>query len=164
MANSVPASLARLCVLSDPIRQQAADGEFKQFPTINPATGDVICQVQEGDKADVDAAVAAAKAALPAWQKVSGAERGKVLWKLADIMESKLEFLSDLEALDNGLKKALANGFVSMAISCLRYYAGWADKVHGKVMMGALLQETLDWQLADSCLSLFLRKTNPDTS
>ncbi|KAI9032380.1 aldehyde dehydrogenase domain-containing protein [Hyaloraphidium curvatum] len=108
----------------------------KTFPSINPATGDVIVEVQEADKADVDIAVRAAQAAAEGWQKVPGAERGKLLWKLADLVERDREFLATLEALDNGKKVHVAKaGDLGGIIATLRYYAGWADKIHGKVMM-----------------------------
>ncbi|KXS19612.1 Aldedh-domain-containing protein [Gonapodya prolifera JEL478] len=108
----------------------------KTFPTINPATGEVICQVHEADKADVDAAVAAAKTAFKSvWKKTDGAERGRLLYKLADLVERDIKFLADLEALDNGKKAHIAYGDVEGVVGCLRYYAGWADKIEGKTMM-----------------------------
>ncbi|KAI8999720.1 indole-3-acetaldehyde dehydrogenase [Hyaloraphidium curvatum] len=107
----------------------------KTFPTINPATGDINAEVQEADKEDVDAAVAASKAALKGWSKVSGAERGKLLWKLADLIERDVAKLSALESLDNGAHASLGAALVGGAPACLRYFAGWADKIHGKVMM-----------------------------
>src|SRR3954451_25273938 len=76
----------------------------KTFPAIDPATGDEIAQVAEGDAADVDAAVRAARAAfeLGAWSRMSGAERGKLLYRLADSIEKAGEELCRLEALDSG--------------------------------------------------------------
>ncbi len=97
--------------------------------TPDPATGNIIAKPQEADKEDVDAAVEFAKAALPAWSKVSGAERGKLLWKLADIMEQNMGMLADLESLDNGAKQSLGQMLAGGAPASLRYFAGWADKV-----------------------------------
>src|SRR3954469_2222565 len=76
----------------------------KTFETINPATGEVICNVAEGDKADIDLAVAAARKAFESgpWPKMSAAERGRLLNKLADLIEQNADELARLESLDNG--------------------------------------------------------------
>eukprot|EP01006_Ploeotia_vitrea_P009893 TRINITY_DN2491_c0_g1_i1.p1 TRINITY_DN2491_c0_g1~~TRINITY_DN2491_c0_g1_i1.p1 ORF type:complete len:592 (-),score=144.56 TRINITY_DN2491_c0_g1_i1:295-2070(-) len=104
----------------------------KTFATINPATGATICQVAEGDKADIDKAVAAAKAALPAWKKVAPREKGVLLFKLAELMEKHREELATLESLDNGKPRAEAYTVdMNLAINTIRYYAGFADKIHG---------------------------------
>src|SRR5262245_996516 len=84
----------------------------KTFPTTNPATGETICQVAEGDKADIDLAVKAARKAFEdgPWAKMSGAERGRLMHKLADLIEKHQEELAALESLDNGkpLRDSLA--------------------------------------------------------
>src|ERR1700722_3090061 len=76
----------------------------KTFPTTNPATGETICQVAEGDKADIDLAVKVARKAFDEgpWSKMSAAERGRLLNKLADLIEQNQEELAALETLDNG--------------------------------------------------------------
>src|SRR6266852_3907405 len=76
----------------------------KTFPTLNPATGETICQVAEGDKADVDLAVQAARQAFDEgpWPKMNASERGRLLNKLADLIEKNQEELAALESLDNG--------------------------------------------------------------
>ena len=76
----------------------------KTFPTINPATGETICQVAEGDKADIDLAVKAARKAFEEgpWPKMNASERGRLLNKLADLIEKNKEELAALESLDNG--------------------------------------------------------------
>src|ERR1700720_826208 len=76
----------------------------KTFPTTNPATGETICQVAEGDKADVNLAVAAARKAFETgpWPKMSAAERGRLLNRLADLIEQNVDELAELESLDNG--------------------------------------------------------------
>src|SRR5438477_8927196 len=76
----------------------------KTFPTTNPATGETICQVAEGDKADVDLAVKAARKAVEEgpWARISASERGVLLNKLADLIEEHKEELAGLEVLDNG--------------------------------------------------------------
>jgi len=110
----------------------------KTFPTINPASGEVICQVQEGDKADVEKAVKAARTAFKmgsAWRTMDASMRGNLLNKLADLMERDRVYLASLESLDNG--KPFNDAYnidLSLTIKCLRYYAGWADKNHGKTI------------------------------
>src|SRR5262249_37871222 len=76
----------------------------KTFATLNPATGEPICQVAEGDKADVDLAVKAARKAFDGgpWPKMNASERGRLLNKLADLIEKNREDLAALETLDNG--------------------------------------------------------------
>src|SRR5438105_1747859 len=109
----------------------------KTFATVNPATGQTICQVAEGDKADIDLAVKAARKAFEEgpWPKMSAAERGRLLHKLADLIEQNQEELAALESLDNGKPLADARAAdLPLTIKCYRYYAGWADKIHGKTI------------------------------
>ena len=106
----------------------------KTFATLNPATGQTICQVAEGDKADIDLAVKAARKAYEhgPWSRMSGAERGRLLHKLADAIETHQEELAALETLDNGkpITEALTAD-LPLTMQCYRYYAGWADKIVG---------------------------------
>eukprot|EP01104_Vermistella_antarctica_P000732 TRINITY_DN10852_c0_g1_i1.p1 TRINITY_DN10852_c0_g1~~TRINITY_DN10852_c0_g1_i1.p1 ORF type:complete len:502 (+),score=154.07 TRINITY_DN10852_c0_g1_i1:30-1508(+) len=122
------------------------NGEFvdsasgKTFPTENPATNEIICQVSEGDKADVDAAVVAADKAFyqGEWGKLHPKKRGVLLFKLADLMERDLKELADLESLDNGKAQSISFGVdVPFSIEAIRYYAGWADKINGKTLPSA---------------------------
>lgn len=109
----------------------------KTFETINPATGDTICQVAEGDKADVDRAVAAARKAFESkpWARMSGADRGRLLYKLADLIEAHRDELAALESLDNGKPiRDSYNADIPLTAAVYRYYAGWTDKMHGKVL------------------------------
>ena len=114
---------------------EAASG--RSFPTIDPATGDEICQVAEADQADVDRAVKAARHAFERgpWHKMAAAERGKLMNRLADLIEKHADELARLESLDNGkpYRVALAAD-VPLTIACFRYYAGWADKVQGRTI------------------------------
>uniref|UniRef100_A0A665THM9 Aldehyde dehydrogenase domain-containing protein n=1 Tax=Echeneis naucrates TaxID=173247 RepID=A0A665THM9_ECHNA len=108
----------------------------RTFPTFNPATGGKICDVEEADKEDVDRAVQAAKAAVQrgsVWRRMDASRRGGMLHKLADLMERDRLLLATLETLDTG-KPFLQSFFVDLdgSIKTLRYYAGWADKIHGK--------------------------------
>lgn len=109
----------------------------KTFATLNPATGQEICQVAEADSADVDLAVKAARKAFESgpWKKMSAAERGRRINKLADLMEKNLPELAALESLDNGkpLRESL-NADLPLSIKAYRYYAGWCDKTHGKTI------------------------------
>ena len=111
----------------------------KQFDTVNPATGEVLTQVAEASGADVDRAVQAARQAFEdrggAWRKLSASERGRLLWKLADLVEKNIEELAELETLDNG-KPVFESRYVDlpMVIDVLRYYAGLATKIHGETV------------------------------
>ena len=110
----------------------AASG--KTFDTINPATEEVICQVAEGDEADVDRAVEAARAAFDdsEWTRMDARDRGTLMLKLADLMEGEAEYLAALETLDNGKPICDARAAdLPLSIDCLRYYAGLADKIQG---------------------------------
>jgi aldehyde dehydrogenase (NAD+) len=109
----------------------------KTFPTLNPTTGEAICFVAEGDKSDIDLAVKAARKAFESgpWPKMTAAERGRLLNKLADAVEKHAEELAALESLDNG--KPITDSLAAdlpLTIACYRYYAGWADKIHGKTI------------------------------
>src|SRR4051812_46400936 len=113
----------------------AASG--KTFETINPATEEVISQVAEGDAADVDLAVAAAREALEhgPWSKMDARERGRLMFKLADLIEDESEELAALETLDNGKPiREARTGDVPLVLDALRYYAGYADKIHGQTI------------------------------
>jgi aldehyde dehydrogenase (NAD+) len=109
----------------------------KTFATINPSTGEEICQVAEADAADVDKAVKAARAAFEQgpWEKMRASERGRLLHRLADLIEKDSETLARLETLDNGKPLHVAKAVdVAKTIACYRYFAGWADKVQGKTI------------------------------
>ncbi len=109
----------------------------KTFATVNPTTGEEICQVAEADSADVDKAVAAARQAFEQgpWRKMNASERGLLLLKLAELMEKHADELAQLESLDNGKPLSVARRVdVAKAIGCYRYFAGWADKVQGKTI------------------------------
>jgi aldehyde dehydrogenase (NAD+) len=110
----------------------------KRFDSINPATGDKICDIAEADAADVNLAVKAARNAFhtkSAWRRMSAAERGRLLNKLADLLENNADELARLEALDNGKPYAVAKAAdIPLSIACYRYYAGWADKVQGRTI------------------------------
>jgi len=109
----------------------------KTFQTVNPATEEVIAEVAEGDSADVDLAVKAARKAFESgpWQKMDARDRGRLLTRLADLVEENLEDLAELETLDNGKPITEARlGDIPMVADTFRYYAGWADKIHGQTI------------------------------
>ena len=110
----------------------------KTFPTIDPTNGEKICDVAEGDKEDSSKAVAAAKAAFKLgspWRTMDASARGNLINKLADLIERDREYLARLETLDNGKPfKDSYNVDLPLTIKCYRYYAGWADKIHGKTI------------------------------
>jgi aldehyde dehydrogenase (NAD+) len=107
----------------------------KKFKTVNPATEEAICEVEEAGQADVDAAVAAAKTAFKTWKKSNGCDRRDMLLKLANLVEKNRAQLAELESLDNGKPVHVADGVdIGFVIECYRYYAGYADKGGGKVI------------------------------
>jgi phenylacetaldehyde dehydrogenase len=107
----------------------------KTFPTYNPATGEILARVVEGDREDVDRAVGAARAAFeegPWRTKLTPSERGRLIWKLADLVEDHLEEFAQIESLDNGKSVGVARfADVPLAVDLLRYMAGWATKIEG---------------------------------
>ncbi|MEX1143602.1 MAG: aldehyde dehydrogenase family protein [Anaerolineales bacterium] len=112
---------------------KAASG--KTFETINPATGQVLAEVALAGEADVDAAVAAAKAAFPTWSQTIAGERGALLFKLADLIDAHADALAELETLDNGKPIRVARrGDLPYVTKHLRYQAGWADKIEGSTV------------------------------
>jgi phenylacetaldehyde dehydrogenase len=106
----------------------------KTFPIYNPATGEVMAQVAEGDKPDIDLAVHAARKAFDhgPWRNMTPSDRGKLMWRLADLLESNLEEFAQLESLDNGKPLTIARAAdVPLAVDLFRYMAGWATKIEG---------------------------------
>src|SRR4051794_9527491 len=107
--------------------------------TINPATGEILTQIAEASAADVDRAVQAARAAFDdeagKWRKMSASERGRLLWKIADLLEQHIDEISELETLDNG-KPIFESRYVDMpmVIDVFRYFAGWATKITGETV------------------------------
>ncbi len=111
----------------------------QMLDTINPATGEVITQIPAGTAEDVHRAVTAARRAFDdpggAWQKMAAGERGRVLWRLSDLIEQNIDELAELETLDNG-KPIFESRYVDLptVIEVFRYYAGWATKIHGETI------------------------------
>jgi len=131
---------SRVAHFIDKPRKMLIDGKWvnavsgKTFPTYNPATGEVLAQVAEGDRADIDAAVKAARKAFDSgpWSRMTPSERGKLIWKLADLVDEHVEELATLETLDNGKALAIARAAdVPLASDMFRYMAGWSTKLEG---------------------------------
>ena len=109
----------------------------KTFPTYDPSTGEVLAQVAEGDRADIDLAVKAARKAFDngPWRKMTPSERGRLIWKLGDLLDEHLEEFAYLESLDNGKPLTIARAAdVPLAAELFRYMAGWATKLEGNTI------------------------------
>jgi aldehyde dehydrogenase (NAD+) len=106
----------------------------KTFETINPANEEVLALLAEGDKADVDEAVKAARKALDGkWGSMGPHERARYLLKIAELIDSHADELAELETLDNGKGVTFSRGFdVPAAAETFRYYAGWCTKIYGE--------------------------------
>jgi len=107
----------------------------KSFDTVNPVTEEVITKVQEAGEEDINDAVKAASVAFKSFKKSDGSLRRNLLLKLADLVEQNRARLAEVESLDNGKPVHVADGVdIGFVIECYRYFAGWADKVGGKVI------------------------------
>jgi phenylacetaldehyde dehydrogenase len=109
----------------------------KVFDTYDPGTGRVIAKVAEGDAADVDSAVKAARRAFEEgpWGRITPSERGRLIWKLADLLEQNADEFAELEVLNNGKPLATArNSDVVLSVDMFRYMAGWATKITGETL------------------------------
>ena len=130
-----PAPESRAIVTIKPKYGHFIGGKYvpggKHFPTINPATEEVLSQIALGGKADVDAAVKAArKAYTNTWSKMSGKERGKYLYRIARIMQERAREFAVLETLDNGKPiRESRDTDIPLAAAHFFYHAGWADKL-----------------------------------
>jgi aldehyde dehydrogenase (NAD+) len=135
VASEVEVALPELKLLIN--NQWVASESGRTFATVNPSTGEEICQVAEADAADVDKAVEAAREAFEhgPWTKMNASARGRLLNRLADLIEHNADQLAALEALDCGKPISVAKAVdVAKTVACYRYFAGWTDKVHGKTI------------------------------
>ncbi|XP_004589642.2 mitochondrial 10-formyltetrahydrofolate dehydrogenase isoform X3 [Ochotona princeps] len=113
----------------------ADDG--KTYDTINPTDGSVICKVSYASLVDVDKAVAAAKDAFEngEWGRMNARDRGRLMYRLADLLEEHQEELATIEALDSGAVYTLAlKTHIGMSVQTFRYFAGWCDKIQGSTI------------------------------
>jgi acyl-CoA reductase-like NAD-dependent aldehyde dehydrogenase len=114
--------------------RDAAGG--KTIEVVNPATEEVIAEVASAEQADVDAAVAAARAAFDGpWAKLSARERGRLVWKIGEKLMERADEIARLETLHNG-KPIFESRHIEVpaAAECFQYFAGWADKIHGETI------------------------------
>ena len=135
------------------------DGKFvkaasgKTLPVYNPATGEVMAHVPEAEAVDVDRAVRAARRAFDEgpWQrKITASQRGRLLWKLADLLESHLEEFAELESMDNGKPLAVARAAdVPLAVDLFRYMGGWTTKIMGQTFPISFPGEYLTYTLRE---------------
>ena len=128
--------------LSQP-RRMLIGGEWvesasgKTFPVVNPATGREMAKVYEGDKEDIDRAVKAARQAFEsgAWRTMTPSQRGRLIWKLGDLIEANLEEFAQLDTLDNGKPITWSRAAdVPLAVDLFHYMAGWATKIEGNTI------------------------------
>ena len=125
----------RLRMLIDGKWVDAASG--KTFATVDPSTEEPLAQVPAGDKEDIDRAVRAARRAFEngPWRRMTASERGRALWKLADLIDARSEEFAQLETLDNGKPLTVSRAAdIPLVVDHLRYYAGWATKVEGETI------------------------------
>jgi len=109
----------------------AASGE--QFETVNPGTGETLCRVDLAGADDVERAVASARMGLEAWRRYSGAERGRVLYRAAELLRRNRGELAELESLDGGKPIAeTPEADVDSGADCLEYFAGQAGSLQGE--------------------------------
>lgn len=108
----------------------------KVFQSFDPSTGGTLATIAEGDRPEIEAAVRAARAAFSgAWSRITPSERGKLLWRLADLLEKHADEFAQLESLDNGKAVSIARiADVPLAIDLFRYMAGWATKIEGNTI------------------------------
>ncbi|HWW82158.1 MAG TPA: aldehyde dehydrogenase family protein [Vicinamibacterales bacterium] len=128
----------------------AASG--KTFPVYNPATGAILAQVAEADREDVDRAVRAARRAFDGgpWRKMTGSARGRLMWKLAELIDQHLEEFAELESIDNGKPLTVARvADVPLTADMFRYMGGWATKMTGT---------TIPWSVPNEFLSYTVRE------
>src|SRR6185436_17656849 len=134
-------------------KQLLINGEWRDaasgavMPVVNPATEEVIAEVASATRDDLDATVAAARAALTGpWGKMSARDRGRLIWKLGERLMEKVDEIARLETLHNGKPISESRHVeIPAAAECFQYFAGWADKVHGETVpvKGAHLTYTL---------------------
>jgi aldehyde dehydrogenase (NAD+) len=138
------------------IKKLFIDGQWvearsgKTFQTLNPATGEVLAEVAEGDAADIDRAVEAARRAFEGpWSKWKPAERQMLLIRLADLVETHIEELATLDTLDMGAPIARTRGNKQRAVGMLRFYAGQAVTIHGETIENSLPGEIFSYTLKE---------------
>ncbi len=115
-------------------RTDAADGQ--RIEVQNPATEEIIATVSGAGPDDIDRAVAAARKALKGeWSRMTSHDRTRIMLKFADEIDANLELISEVEVLENGLPKTISEYTVArFGADFIRYFAGWATKIHGQTI------------------------------
>jgi acyl-CoA reductase-like NAD-dependent aldehyde dehydrogenase len=142
MSRKIPDAVQSAFLRQQPIKmliggQWVDSASGKTFDTINTSTGEVLANVAEGEREDINRAVVAARKAFESgpWPKLTPSQRGRLLWKLADLIEQHAEELAELETLDNGKPiKYSRGGDVPLTADHFRYFAGWATKLEGETI------------------------------
>src|SRR5215470_7673050 len=142
--------------LDGKVKQMLIDGKWvdsvsgKTFDSINPATGEVLARVAEGDKADIDLAVAAARRAFEGpWSKFKPFDRQRLLLKLADLVEKNFEELATIDTLDMGAPVQRTKGTKQRVLGMLRYYAGKATSIVGETIENSLPGDIFSYTLKE---------------
>ncbi|MEK6606956.1 MAG: aldehyde dehydrogenase family protein [Myxococcota bacterium] len=146
VADRIRASLKPALLFIDGAEVEPLSG--RTLPVVNPATGETLCEAAAADERDVDRAVRAARRAFEdgPWPRMSAAERGRLLWKVGDLVARDAEALAILESLQNGKTVTEAmRGDLPPSWDIFHYYAGWATKLHGETIPveGPFLNYTL---------------------
>ena len=156
MSIAQPISIARHPYADGSYKKMLIDGKWedatsgKRFDTHNPATGELLASVAEGDAEDINRAVAAARRAFEGpWSKVKPFERQNLLLKLADLVEKNFEELSQLDTLDMGAPISRTRGNKLRVLGMLRYYAGQATALHGETIENSLPGDIFSYTLKE---------------
>jgi aldehyde dehydrogenase (NAD+) len=156
MAVTQAVPLARHPYADGSYKQMLIDGQWrdaasgKRFETFNPATGELLATVAEGDAEDINRAVAAARRAFDGpWSKVKPYERQALLLKLADLVEKHFDELAALDTVDMGAPLSRTRAYRGRALGMLRYYAGQATALHGETIENSLPGEIFSYTLKE---------------
>ena len=156
IAKQPKTSDARPPYLDGAVKRMLIDGRWvdaasaKTFSSVNPATGEELARVAEGDREDIDRAVAAARRAFEGpWSKTKPYERQMLLLRLADLVEQHMEELALLDTLDMGAPLSRTRGMRQRAVGMLRYYAGMATAIHGETIENSLPGEWVTFTLKE---------------
>jgi aldehyde dehydrogenase (NAD+) len=154
MTQAVP--LTRHPYADGSYKQMLIDGQWvdaasgKRFETHNPATGELLATVAEGDAEDINRAVAAARRAFEGpWSKAKPYERQALLLRLADLVETHFDELSALDTIDMGAPLSRTRAYRGRALGMLRYYAGQATAIHGETIENSLPGEIFSYTLKE---------------
>ncbi len=156
MTAHAPRAPARHPFLDGKLKRMLIDGKWleaasgKTFQSINPATGEVLADVAEGDAEDIDRAVEAARRAFEGpWSKVKPFERQAILLKFADLVDQHADELTELDTLDMGAPLSRTRNMRRRAVGLLRYYAGMATALHGETIENSLPGDVFSYTLKE---------------